>query len=108
MPPSLVTYGEKLSAARAGGASRPDEPSAIVAATNAVATRQPAVSQRSILVSMVGVSSDLGMRAWPGPDRPGHAVPTSLRTRGRRAQDGVVLAEDVILRGARLMTRVAG
>src|SRR6516165_8937179 len=35
-------------------------------------------------------------------------MPTSLRTRGRCAQDGVVLAEDVILHGARLMTRVAG
>src|SRR3954454_24417105 len=32
-----------------------------------------------------------------GWDRPGHAMPNSLRTRGRRTQDGVVLAEDPII-----------
>src|SRR3954463_13463982 len=53
MPPSLVTYGEKLPAARAGGSSRPDEPGAIVAATRAVAARQPGVSQRRNLGFMV-------------------------------------------------------
>src|SRR3954467_5395059 len=53
MPPSLVTYGEKLPAARAGGSSRPDEPSAIVAAMRAIAARQPGASQRRTLGFMV-------------------------------------------------------
>src|SRR3954452_5439473 len=53
MPPSLVTYGEKLPAARAGGSSRPDEPSAIVAAMRAIAARQLGVSQRRTLGFMV-------------------------------------------------------
>src|SRR5262249_33942934 len=44
----------------------------------------------------------------PGWDRPGHAVPTSLRTRGRRAQDGVILAKDpIILLSVVLMALVA-
>src|SRR3954468_15753799 len=37
------------------------------------------------------------MWVCPGWDRPGHALPTSLRMRGRRTQDGVVLAEDPIV-----------
>src|SRR6516165_12394952 len=47
------------------------------------------------------------MRVWPGPDRPGHAVPTSLRTRGRSAQDGVILAEDPVRLGVVLVALVA-
>src|SRR5438105_2240888 len=95
MPPSLVTYGEKLPAARAGGSSRPDEPSAIVAAMSAIAARQPGVSQRRILGFMV--ESPGGGGCGRVRDRPGHALPISLRMRGRRTQDGVVLAEDPII-----------
>src|SRR5919106_5510588 len=95
MPPSLVTYGEKLPAARAGGSSRPDEPSAIVAAMRAVAARQPGVSQRRTLGFMVESPRGGGwgrVRDGTGPD-----TPNSLRTRGRCTQDGVVLAEDPII-----------
>src|SRR6185437_9729868 len=48
------------------------------------------------------------MGACPGWDRPGHAPPISLRMRGRRTQDGVVLAEDpIILLSVVLMALVA-
>src|SRR3954454_15770583 len=108
MPPSSVTYGEKLPSARAGGSSRPDEPSAIVAAMRAIAARQPGVSQRRTLGFMVIVSWGWGRGACRGWDRPGHALPTSLRMRGRRTQDGVVLAEDpIILLSVVLMALVA-
>src|SRR4029077_14177607 len=38
-----------------------------------------------------------GMWACPGWDRPGHTLPNSLRTRGRRTQDGVIPAKDPII-----------
>src|SRR6476660_9670553 len=48
------------------------------------------------------------MWACPGRDRPGHALPTSLRMRARRTQDGVILAEDpIILLSVGLMALVA-
>src|SRR5262249_31772143 len=52
-------------------------------------------------------SSGWGMWACPGWDRPGHALPTSLRMRGRRTQDGVILAEDPVRLGVVLVTLVA-
>src|SRR5262252_6808667 len=67
MPPSLVTYGEKLPAARAGGSSRPDEPSAIVAAMRAIAARNPAAGRPGDLVFMGCASWTLGKRATNGP-----------------------------------------
>src|SRR4051794_21604718 len=99
MPPSLVTYGEKLPAARAGGPCRPDEPSAIVAATRAIAARNPAASRPRDLVFMGCASWILGEE--------GDEWAASFGTRGRCTQDWVVLAEDVVLRGARLVARVA-
>src|SRR3954454_16062234 len=107
MPPSSVTYGEKLPSARAGGSSRPDEPSAIVAAMRAIAARQPGVSQRRTLGFMVIVSWGWGRGACRGWDRPGHALPTSLRMRGRRTQDGVILAKDPVRLGVVLVALVA-
>ena len=56
MPPSLVTYGEKLPAARAGGSSRPDEPSAIVAAMIALGLSHPSPADDSSASKASGFS----------------------------------------------------
>src|SRR5262249_8234643 len=84
-----------------------DTRGASIIATTLVAARQPAVSEQRIFVFMVQSPRIWAMREFPGRDRPRHSVPASLRMRGCRAQDWVVLGEDPVLLGVVLVTLVA-
>jgi hypothetical protein len=59
MPPSFVTYGEKLEALEAEESSAGDgcdRPRAIIAAKSAATTRPPKVRRQGVLMTMVCVS----------------------------------------------------
>src|SRR5947209_6003030 len=98
MPPSLVTYAEKLPAARSAGASRRDEGH----------RGQATGGQPAEVLGIHGVVSSGGGWGVSGTGPTRTRMPNSLRTLGRRTQDGVVLAEDpIILLSVVLMALVA-